>query len=118
MFGDFVKDLRVQTGLTLREFCRISGEDPSNWSKIERNQLQAPQDEGRLLRIAGILKVEEEARIQELKDLAEVSAGNIPKYIMDQAELVNCLPAFLRTIDNIKPSREEFERLISKLQEG
>jgi len=35
-FGEYIKDLRVEKEITLREFCKTAGLDPSNWSKIER----------------------------------------------------------------------------------
>ena len=34
--------------LNLREFCLTYGEDPGNWSKLERGLLQAPSDTARL----------------------------------------------------------------------
>lgn len=40
-FAEYIKDLRVEKEITLREFCKISGLDPSNWSKIERG-IHAP----------------------------------------------------------------------------
>ena len=30
MFGNEVKDLRISKGISLREFCKATGEDPSN----------------------------------------------------------------------------------------
>ena len=42
-FGEFIKQLRLQNRITLREFCRLAGIDPSNWSKIERGMLQPPK---------------------------------------------------------------------------
>ena len=36
-FANFIRDKRINAGLTLREFCRQSEFDASNWSKVERN---------------------------------------------------------------------------------
>lgn len=44
-FGSLVKDLRMQRRMTLREFCRRTGFDPGNWSKIERGILQPTRKE-------------------------------------------------------------------------
>lgn len=38
-FGSRAKQYRLEKKITLREFCRRSGIDPGNWSKIERNIL-------------------------------------------------------------------------------
>ncbi len=47
MFGDYLKSRRLERDLTLRDFCRSAGEDPSNWSKVERGILPPPTDEAR-----------------------------------------------------------------------
>jgi len=115
MFGDYLKSLRFSAGLTLRDFCRQSGEDPSNWSKIERGLLPPPTDHERLTKIAKCLKLTED-RIEEFIAKAEISTGNIPKFVMTNEILLDQLPAFLRTIDNVKPSEDDFQRLIKLLQ--
>ena len=48
MFGEFIKQKRLEKDLGLREFCRQLDEDASNWSKIERGIMGPPQDEGKL----------------------------------------------------------------------
>ena len=52
MFGEFVKQKRLEKKLSLRAFCRLLGEDASNWSKIERGKLVPSQDEQKLEKIA------------------------------------------------------------------
>ncbi len=42
-FGEFVRNLRAQKRLKLREFCLKNGHDPSNWSKMERGDLPPSQ---------------------------------------------------------------------------
>ena len=115
MFGDDLKSLRFYVGLTLRDFCRQSGEDPSNWSKIERVLLPPPTDHERLTKIAKCLKLSED-RIEDFIAKAEIAAGNIPKFVMTNEILLDQLPAFLRTIDNVMPSEDDFIRLIKLLQ--
>jgi transcriptional regulator with XRE-family HTH domain len=60
MFGEYLKGKRLEKDLTLRDFCRSAGEDPSNWSKVERGILPPPTDEARLTNIAGILGLEDQ----------------------------------------------------------
>ena len=45
-FGEFVKILRSEQRLGLREFCVRYEHDPSNWSKIERGVIPPPKDLG------------------------------------------------------------------------
>jgi transcriptional regulator with XRE-family HTH domain len=48
MFGEIIKNKRLDHEMTLREFCRQLDEDPSNWSKIERGLNPPPKDEKKL----------------------------------------------------------------------
>ncbi len=117
MFGEELKALRFSSGLSLREFCKQSGEDPSNWSKIERGLMAPPTDHERLLIIAKCLKIAQD-KTDEFIAKAEIAAGNIPEFVMTNEILLNQLPAFLRTIDNVKPSEDDFRKVIDLLQKG
>lgn len=44
-FGTFLKDLRIKTGQTLRNFCKKHKVAPGTWSKLERDILPPPQGE-------------------------------------------------------------------------
>ena len=117
MFGDYLKSRRLERDLTLRDFCRSAGEDPSNWSKVERGILPPPTDEARLTNIAGILGIEGDS-LREFIDKAITAAGSLPKFVMTNEVLLDQLPAFLRTMDNIKPTEEDFRKIIDLLQRG
>lgn len=117
MFGEFMKNQRLARDLTLRDFCRATGEDPSNWSKVERGILPPPTDETRLEKIAGVLGIVGE-NIRDFIDKAITAAGSLPNFVMTNEVLLDQLPAFLRTVDNIKPSEEDFRRIIDLLQRG
>ena len=41
-FGKTLKKLRTVKGLSLRQVCKKTGYDPSNWSKIERGLISPP----------------------------------------------------------------------------
>lgn len=118
MFGDFVRYKRLSRNLTLREFCRRAGEDPSNWSKIERAILPPPQGRGKLDQVAHVLGIRKGGReYRQLLDEAAVSGGKIPKDLMANKAVVGLLPAFLRTIGSEKPTRREIMNLLQKLEE-
>ncbi|MGA2544466.1 MAG: helix-turn-helix transcriptional regulator [Verrucomicrobiota bacterium] len=117
MFGEFIKQIRSKKRLGLREFCIASDCDPSNWSKIERGMLPPPQDAAVLNRIVAILGVSETSKERDLIfDYAAIDAGKIPKYVLDDAELVKRLPVFFRTAAGKKPTEEELKTLAEILR--
>ncbi len=117
MFGQFVKEDRLAKGLGLREFCRKLGIDASNWSKVERGTLAPPQDEKKLEKIANILGIEPNTdKWKALHDQANIDAGIIPKDLLSDKEVLNSLPMFFRTIRSEKPTPEELDKLIKKIQ--
>jgi len=119
MFRDFIKERRIEKGLTLREFCRMIEVDPSNWSKIERGVLSPPQDGEKLQRIAEVLDIAIGSEIwQTMKDSATIDVGNIPEDIMSDQRILESLPMFFRTIRSEKPTVEELESLIRIVKEG
>ncbi|HOT76242.1 MAG TPA: helix-turn-helix transcriptional regulator [Candidatus Wallbacteria bacterium] len=119
MFGEFVKQKRIECELSLREFCRRLNEDASNWSKIERGKLPPPQDIEKIEMISGILNIKKDSQEwNNLLDYARIDAGIIPDYVMKDSELMAVLPLFFRTVDNIKPTREELLKIIEAIKKG
>ena len=118
MFGKFIKELRAQKRLGLREFCLKTGYDPSNWSKIEREVLPPPKDEATLREWAKQLGIKQDTDDwHKFFNYAAVDAGRIPDQLLKDEELVEKLPAFFRTLSGNKPSDEELESLIKLLRE-
>ncbi len=118
MFGEFVQERRKELELTLRDFCRKSGEDPSNWSKVERGLLKPPKTRARLKRIARALGIAVDSEAwRSLVDMADVDAGKIPEYVMSEREVLKALPAFFRTVGSVKPTLEEMQELVRRLKD-
>ncbi len=117
MFGEFIKSLRIERDIGLREFCRRLSIDASNWSKVERGLLSPPQDKDKLDQIAEVLNVEKGSELyNELTDKASIAAGIIPKDILSDKETLSSLPMFFRTVRSEKPTPEELEKLIRKIR--
>lgn len=117
MFGDFIKNLRIERDIGLREFCRRLSIDASNWSKVEKGTLAPPQDDERLNQIADVLGIDKESDLYaELRDRAAIASGIIPRDILSDQETLNSLPLFFRTVRSEKPTPEELERLIEKIR--
>ncbi len=119
MFGEFIKILRLDRDIGLREFCRRLSIDASNWSKVERGILLPPQDDEKLDQIAKVVGIKKGSEIySELKDKAAIDAGIIPKDLLSDQETLNSLPMFFRTVRSEKPTSEELETLIKKIRGG
>jgi len=118
MFGEFIKQRRLDRRLSLREFCRSIEVDASNWSKIERGLLSPPQEEEKLKRIAKVLGIRIGSALwYEMKDKANIELGNIPRDILSDKKVLNALPMFFRTLRNDKPAPEDLDKLISTVRE-
>jgi transcriptional regulator with XRE-family HTH domain len=117
MFGEFIKERRINKGISLREFCKRVEIDASNWSKVERGLLAPPQDEERLRKIARVLDIKFGSALwKEMKDKANIDAGIIPNDILSDEKVLNSLPMFFRTIRSEKPTPEELDKLINMLR--
>lgn len=114
-FGDILKSLRIKNELSIREACKLTGYDPSNWSKIERGLISPPADEKILNNWGRLFKVKKGA-LRQFIDEAQVAQGIIPDDILNRQEMVQLMPAFFRTVRNKKPSKEEIDNLIKLIK--
>ena len=113
-FNELLHEKRMAARLTLREFCRLAEEDPANFSRIERG-LRTPPNDDVVSRYAKVLKLVGQ-ELQDFLDLAAIFRRELPKDIPDEA-LADKLPAMLRTIDRIRPGREQLENAIEITRE-
>ena len=114
-FGNLLNELRVKKQLSLREICKLTNYDSSNWSKIERGVLSPPSDKMVLTKWAKTLGLKTNREIEEFIDDANVAQGIIPQDILS-GKMVEHLPAFFRTLRNKKPTKEEIDKLIELLR--
>lgn len=113
-FAGFIREKRIAAGLTLREFCRQTGFDASNWSKIERDILPSPQSKKVLESIAAVLTIEHGSQdFKEMMDLAALSS--VPEDLIEP-EILEQLPVFFRTVRGEKPTEDELKTLITKIR--
>jgi len=118
-FGEYLKNLRVERRISLREFCKNSGDDPGNYSRLERGLMSPPQDEKILARYANALDLKKGSEEwQMLFDIAAAEKGIIPKDILSDKKMVGYLPAFFRTLRGQKPTPEEMFKVAEKIKES
>lgn len=110
-FGETLKELRLKKELSLRDVCKETGYDPSNWSKIERGLISPPVEEKTLKNWAKVLglKLSEQ---KEFIDEAIIAQGVIPEDILNNKDVIKLMPAFFRTLRDEKPSKEEIDNLV------
>jgi transcriptional regulator with XRE-family HTH domain len=113
-FGQTLKELRLKKQLSLRDVCKETGYDPSNWSKIERG-LIPPPDEKTMVKWSRVLGLNKKTQ-REFIDEAKVAQGVIPEDILYDKDAIKCLPAFFRTLRNEKPTKEEIDNLIKLIK--
>jgi transcriptional regulator with XRE-family HTH domain len=113
-FANFIREKRIASGLTLREFCRLVGFDASNWSKIERGLALPPQSKHVLDEIASVLSIPKGG--EEYKEMCDLSAlSAIPEGLIE-SEILDQLPVFFRTVRGEKPSEVELSNLLEKIR--
>ena len=116
-FGKYLKALRKEKRIGLRDFCRKAEADPGNISRMERGLMPPPQSEDILRRYATAAGVEYGSDDwYRLVDLAAADKGIVPRDLLENEEVVQMLPAFFRTLRGQKPTKEEMKRLAEKLR--
>jgi len=114
-FGQTLNEARRARELTLREFCRLAGEDPANYSRIERGLSKAPVD-STIERYANVLHIEGE-ELKHLKQLALASRRELPKDIPENV-LAAHLPIMLCTIDGSIPTSEQAKNALNFIKDA
>ena len=118
-FGEFFKQKRHATGKTLRAFCVENGLDPGNLSKLERGLLPAPQKREMLQRYARLLKIKKGSDDwYQFFDLAAADAGQIPKDILEDAEVLERLPILFRTLRGQTVPDRDLDKLVRLIRKA
>ena len=115
MFSKTVKELRIQKGLTLRDFCEQVGLDPSNWSKVERGINPPPGDIGLLERLAEFFGLTGADKLGFI-DAAALQRRELPADMADHALLQKALPAFFRAARGHELTEEELKTLADDIR--
>jgi transcriptional regulator with XRE-family HTH domain len=111
-FGQFFKEMRLRTGLSLRQFCLDNGLDPGNISRMERGLASPPQSKKKLAEYAKYLGIEKDSDDwYTFFDYAAAETGRIPPDVMSDEELVKKLPVVFRTLRGQKLSVEKLKQL-------
>lgn len=118
-FGDFLRELRIKAGYSLRSFAKEVEMQPSNLSLLENNKVNPPRDKDILFKLAEALKLKRGSEEWgQFFDLAVQGVDRLPADIAEDKHVRDLLPIMLRTVANSKLSKEEILKLIKKIREN
>lgn len=116
-FGDYLREKRLEKNFTLRAFCERFGFDTAYVSRLETNKLKPPSAD-KLAALAEALGLQKNSQ-EWIKffDLAHQARNELPDDVKENAsEVISLLPAFLRTPDGKRVSKQKIEKLIDFLE--
>ncbi|MFQ6093343.1 MAG: hypothetical protein ACE5OR_11860 [bacterium] len=117
-FGRFFKKKRMESGLTLRAFCRQHEFDPGNMSKLERCLLPPPQTNEIKEQYAKALGTKKGTDDWfTFFDSAAACSGRLPQDIADDDELLRALPLIFRTARTAKMDENTLRRFIEAIRQ-
>ena len=115
-FGEYLKSLRMEKELSLRDLAKKSDMDFANLSRIERDLASPPQRLEVLDKLVDALELSSEQK-QRLLDLSAVENGVYPFDVKEDLGKHPNLPILLRTISNKKLSADQILELTDRINE-
>ena len=117
-FGQFLKDKRLALDLSLREFARRVGMQPSNYCNVEAGVLPPPPAETleKLSRALGLKKGTSD--YETFHDLAAKGRDEIPADVERIVKENELIPAMLRTVEYEQLSKEQLRGIIEDIRSG
>jgi transcriptional regulator with XRE-family HTH domain len=117
-FGRFLKAKRLALDLSLREFARKVGMQPSNYCNLESDVLAPPPTEGleRIGKALGLKKGTPD--YAKFHDLSAQGRDEIPADVERIVKENDLLPAMLRTVEYEQVTKEQLRGIIEDLKSG
>lgn len=118
IFSDYIRNKRLEREFTLREFCRIKGQDSAYISRLENNLISPPKSVESLKALAKAYEIEEKTEEWvTFFDLASARQNAIPENITsNNPNVLHFLPAFYRTIRKKDVSEQDIKKLLDLMQ--
>lgn len=117
-FGNFVREKRLALGLSLREFAKKIGLQPSNYCNIENDGLKPPKADvlDKMLKVLSIEKGTEE--YAKFYDLAGKSRKEVAQDLAEIIKTSEMIPALLRTAEGENVSDDQLRWIIDEIKAG
>jgi transcriptional regulator with XRE-family HTH domain len=117
-FGEFVKARRLALDLSLREFAKQTGMQPSNYCNVEAGVLPPPPADG-LERIAKVLGLKKGTPdYATFHDLAARGRDEVPADVERLIKQNELIPAMLRTVEDENVTKAQLRGIIEGLKSG
>lgn len=116
-FGPYLKQLRLERRITLRDFAKRSRQDVGYLSRVERGVITPPQHPEALENIAEALEIESGGpQWANLVDYSAVDNANVPDDLMRRKPVTDILPFCFAKFRNM--SDENLQKFIQSLRES
>lgn len=118
-FGEYLKKLRLEARIGLREFAGLIDMKPSNLSNIERGKVAPPAGKKTLDVICDTLGLANvDKRRDVIFDLAAKDGKRIPADVAESVKNFKGIPVLVRTIANRQLSEKKLRELTEYIQEN
>ncbi len=117
-FGKFLRERRLALNLSLREFAKKVGLQPSNYCNVEADVLPPPPANA-LERIAQTLGLRQGTKdFETFHDLAAKGRNEIPADVTRIVKENDLIPAMLRTVEYENITKTQLRGIIEDLRSG
>lgn len=112
-FGTRLRAMRLAAGLGLQAFCRRTGMDAGNYSRLERGLTRPPRDHRKMEPIRAALELEPESDDWlYLLLLADLEWGALPRRLLTDEAVRPLLPALLQGLAGRRMTEPQIETLM------
>lgn len=116
-FGTRLRAMRLAAGLSLPKFCRQTGLDSGNYSRIERGLIRPPQDHGKMEPIRAALGLgPEDDDWAYLLLLADMEWDALPRRLLKDERIRPLLPALLQELAGGRLTERRVEALTALIR--
>ena len=114
-FGQFIRKIRLDKKLTLRQFCKESNYDIGYISRLENEIISPPVEEKKLEKLAKSYNISKKSENwKKLKNLSDISKRKIPEEI--DTKVLNYLPEFFRKASKKEVTKKDIEKLVKLIK--
>lgn len=118
-FGSYLRSLRLDSNIGLREFAGLLNMKPSNYSNMEQGKTPPPAGKELIDLICDTLGLQEDGKERAtLFDLASNHGKRIPADVAGIVKEFDGIPVLVRTVDNKKLSSEQLRELIEHIKKN
>lgn len=117
IFGDFVRGKRLERNISLRQFAKSCGFQPSNYCHVENGTLNPTNEQ--VDKIAVFLDYQAGSyEYRLLLDLAAKARNGVPSDLQKLIQDNKLIPALLRSVEDEKVGPDTLRAIIEDIKSG